>query len=278
MLSLAGELRENPGLTTAMGCKMAHENEYYDNMVTMLELIWGEGYMAPGGAGNVARMLSGIDTRGKKILDIGCGIGGPAFEMVRTHGGIVTGIDLEEPLIQRATGRASELGLQDNAKFQVVEVGPLPFEDESFDIVTTAGALTQTSDKAAVFRDCRRVLVPGGYLSCYDWTRSDREYSDDMYHWFKVEGLTYALETLENYGRILESCGFEDVVLEDASEWYRIRAREEYELIKGELYPRMVELLGQADADHFVENWRALVVVCENGEMLQGYSRGRKAI
>ncbi len=33
---------------------MAHEAEYYDNMVKLLELIWGEGYMAPGGPGNVA--------------------------------------------------------------------------------------------------------------------------------------------------------------------------------------------------------------------------------
>ena len=36
---------------------MAHENEYFDNMVTMLELIWGDGYMAPGGPGNVAKLL-----------------------------------------------------------------------------------------------------------------------------------------------------------------------------------------------------------------------------
>lgn len=50
-----------------------HDNEYHDNMVAMLELIWGEGYMAPGGPGNVARLLAGIDTRGKRILDVGCG-------------------------------------------------------------------------------------------------------------------------------------------------------------------------------------------------------------
>lgn len=29
------------------------------------------------------------------------------------------------------------------------------------------------------------------------------------------------------------------------------------------------------DADHFVENWRAMVIVCEAGEMRQGYCRGR---
>jgi len=39
----------------------------------MFELVWGEGYMAPGGPGDVAKMLDGIDTRAKRILDIGCG-------------------------------------------------------------------------------------------------------------------------------------------------------------------------------------------------------------
>ena len=54
---------------------MSHQDEYYGNMITMLELIWGEGYMAPGGSGNVEKMLNGIETEGKRILDIGCGLG-----------------------------------------------------------------------------------------------------------------------------------------------------------------------------------------------------------
>ena len=79
---------------------MSHDNEYYENMVTMLELIWGDGYMAPGGPGNVARLLRGIETSDKRILDIGCGIGGPVFEMAKTHGAEVVGIDLEAPALQ----------------------------------------------------------------------------------------------------------------------------------------------------------------------------------
>ena len=47
-------------------------------------------------------------------------------------------------------------------------------------------------------------------------------------------------------------------------------------MVKGELYPRMVELIGQSDADHFVEDWRAMVVVIDKGEMRQGYCRGRR--
>ena len=255
---------------------MGHENEYHDNMVTMLELIWGDGYMAPGGPGNVTKMLQGLSTKGKRILDIGCGIGGPAFEMAHKFGADVVGVDIESPLIERAKKAAECHELADRCTFQTVEVGPLPFADQSFDIVVTAGAVTQTSDKEAVFRDCFRVLRPGGYLSCYDWLKSDRDYSDDMRYWFKMEGLTYALETLEDYDAKLRNCDFVEVATEDASDWYREQANREYALITGDLRQRMIELLGQESADYFTENWRALVVVCNNGEMRQGYCRGRR--
>jgi ubiquinone/menaquinone biosynthesis C-methylase UbiE len=260
---------------------MSHDNEYHDNMIQMLELIWGDGYMAPGGAGSVAKMLEGLDTRGKTILDIGCGIGGPAFEMAQAFGANVVGIDIEAPLIERAQRKAVDLGLDKQCTFQTVTVGPLPFPDESLDIVVTAGAITQTSDKAAIFADCFRVLRPGGWLSCYDWTRfgaRDDPYSADMLYWFKMEELTYALENLSDYDKHFQDCGFTEVSVVDASDWYRKEARKEYDLIRGDLYPRMVELLGQKDADHFVENWRAITVVCDSGEMRQGYCRGRKPL
>lgn len=255
---------------------MSHEDEYYDSMVIMLELIWGEGYMAPGGPGNVARMLAGIDTDGKRILDIGCGIGGPAFEMARTHGATVVGIDLEAPLIERAIKAASEHGLSDVCTFKTVTAGPLDFDDQSFDVVLSSGAFTQIEDKADILAESLRVLKPGGFLSCYDWLRSQDEYSDDMRYWFKMEELTYALQTLEGYQDLFADAGFVDVIAEDASDWYRKEARREYDLIRGDLYPKMVAAMGQKDADHFVENWRALVIVVENREMLQGYVRGRR--
>ncbi len=46
--------------------------------------------------------------------------------------------------------------------------------------------------------------------------------------------------------------------------------------MKGDLYPRSLELIGKEDADHFVENWRILVIVSEKGELRQLYSRSRK--
>jgi len=255
---------------------MSHINEYHDNLVTMLELIWGDGYMAPGGPGNIANLLDGIDARGKRILDIGCGIGGPAFEMARSHGAEVVGIDLEAPLVERARRAAVRHGLEKQCSFEIVEAGPLPFADRTFDIVVSSGAFTQIADKSDILGECLRILRPGGQLRCYDWLKSAGDYSDDMLYWFKLEGITYGLDTLQDYAQQLVDAGFVDVSAEDASDWYRAEARREYDLMRGELYPRMVERLGQADADYFVENWRMLAIVVGNGEMQQAYFRGTR--
>ncbi len=255
---------------------MSHENEYHDNMVTMLELIWGEGYMAPGGPGNVAKLLKGIRPRGKRILDIGCGLGGPALEMARSFDAEVVGIDLEAPLIARANAAAHRYGMAGQCSFRVVDAGLLPFDDDAFDIVVSAGAITQTDDKATLLAEAHRVLRRGGHMTCYEWFKSDAELSDDMRYWIRLEGLTYALETLDRLGERFRGAGFIDVRTTDASDWYRREARREYELISGELYDRVVELLGTDSAEHFVEDWRAMVVVCNSGEMRQGYCRGRK--
>jgi ubiquinone/menaquinone biosynthesis C-methylase UbiE len=254
----------------------SHVNEYHDSMVAFLEWIWGQDYMAPGGEGNVDKLVKGLDLAGKRVLDIGCGIGGPAFALARKHGAHVTGIDLEPQLIGRARRRAAELGLSAQIEFRTVTLGPFPFPERSFDVVFTSGALTQTEDKAGIVAECFRVLKPGGVLTCYDWLKDDGPISDDMRYFFKMEGLTYNLITLQALADYLKAGGFVDVTTEDASDWYRRESRREYELMRGEGRPRAVELIGEAQAAHMIEDWRSMVVVCEKGEMRQGYTRGRR--
>ena len=152
----------------------------------------------------------------------------------------------------------------------------MPFEDASVDVVVSAGAYTQTEDKLSAFRDCFRILKPGGWIRLYDWTHVGGDLGDDMRRWIELEGLTYSLETLARYGELLTEAGFADVALEDASDWYRQKAAEEYEQIRGPLFPKMLGVMGRERAEHFVENWRAMLVVCQKGEMRQGYCRGRK--
>ena len=255
---------------------MTHDNEYHGAMITVLEMVWGTGFMAPGGKGNVDRMIDGLDLADKRVLDIGCGIGGPALVLAADHGALVIGTDLEAPLVAKAKTYAEQAGLGQCTDFRVVEPGPLPFEDESFDVVFSSGDFTQIDDKEGMFGECRRVLKPGGWVTVYDWLKSPGDYSEAMRTWFKLEGLTYAMRTLEDYCEVLEGAGLVGVRVDDASPWYRREVRTEYEKLKGPYYDRTVELIGREDADHFVENWRAMMVVCETGEMRQGYSRGHK--
>jgi phosphoethanolamine N-methyltransferase len=257
---------------------MEHRNEYGDSVVAMLELVWGEGFMAPGGEGHVAKMVEGFEPAGWRVLDIGCGLGGPACILAGEYGAHVVGTDLESPLIERARRRAAKRGLSDRTRFEVVTPGPLAFEDDSFDLVMSSGGVTQTVDKLGIFRECLRVLKPGGSFSGYDWMRSEGDYGDDMKHWFEMEGLTYAMETPRGQEQTLWRAGFEEVSVVDGSAWYRAQVRREYERLKTRDFARLVELIGREAADHAVENWRATVVVCEKQEMLQVYTRARAPV
>lgn len=255
---------------------MTHEIEYPDEMIAMLEIIWGPGFMAPGGEGNIANLVEGLDVRDKKVLDIGCGIGGPAFLLAEKYGAHVVGIDIEPELIERAQRRARELGIDSRCEFLLVEPGPWPFADESFDLVASSGVIMQIDDKQQIFEEALRVLKPGGAITAYDWMKPEREYSEEMLYWFKMERLTYSMKTFAEYEALLRDAGFVDVELADRSDWYRRKVADEYEQIRTDLYPIMLESLGKEEADHFVENWRAMMVVCEKGDVFQGYYRGQK--
>lgn len=59
---------------------------YHPRLIGMLEAIWGEGFLSPGGPEEVARLVAGSDLAGKAVLDIGCGAGGIDIALVRSHG------------------------------------------------------------------------------------------------------------------------------------------------------------------------------------------------
>jgi phosphoethanolamine N-methyltransferase len=244
-----------------------HEDEYDDGMVAMLELIWGEGFLAPGGAGNVYEIVEGLDLWDKTVLDLGSGVGGVDLILAGEYGARVIGFEIEQALIERARDYAAQSGLSGRIEFRQVEPGPLQLDDACVDVVFSSGAIIHIDDKQALFKDIIRVLRPGGVLAVYDWLKGPDSYSDDMRYWFKMEGLTYAMDTLENYERMLREAGFVNIQSSDNTDWYREQAREEYARMNGELHEPMVAALGKDRAEHFVENWRATTVVLDNGEL-----------
>jgi len=97
--------------------------------------------------------------RGKKILEIGCGIG---IDLIRfaKGGAHVTGVDLAQQSIQLAKKNFELNGLK--ADLRPMNGEALEFADNSFDMVYAHGVLQYTADAGKMAKEMRRVLKPGG--------------------------------------------------------------------------------------------------------------------
>ena len=261
-----------------MSADHGHEDEYHDELIAFLELVWGEGYLSPGGAEEVARVLEGVDLSGLKVLDIGCGSGGITMELVERYGvGHVTGIDVEGGVLKRARELAEARGLSDRIDYVQVEPGPFPFEDASFDAVFSKDAMIHIADKEALFAEVFRVLKPGGVFVASDWLIShDGEPSPEMKFYLEKEGLSFGMASPERYRQALEGAGFSGIALKNRNEWYREVARGERDAIAGELYERACEAAGKAEVDKNIATWNAMVVVLESGEHCPHHLRAAK--
>jgi SAM-dependent methyltransferase len=98
-----------------------------------------------------------------RLLDLGCGPGGPlAFVvgMIRCH---AIGVDLSPEAIVAGRARASADGLEELITLQVADLNqPMPFADHALDAVMSLDVILHLSDRGQLFRDVARLLVPGG--------------------------------------------------------------------------------------------------------------------
>jgi phosphoethanolamine N-methyltransferase len=114
-------------------------SEYGMAMVGALELIWGEGFLSPGGPEEVAAALDGRDIEGTEVLDIGCGIGGVDLLLIERFGAArVVGIDVEADNLALARNRAAEKGLAERVNYRLVEARPGPLRDRLAELVGEA--------------------------------------------------------------------------------------------------------------------------------------------
>lgn len=188
-----------------------HEDEYSEALIEMLQIIWGEGFLSPGGSAAIDRILEGCDLTGLKVLDIGAGLGGIDCILAEKYGAQVTGIDIEEDIVTRAKQSISDKGLSNQIDIQLVVPGPLPFADASFDVVFGKDAWLHIEDKTSFFAEVFRVLKPGGRVICGDWLGGVEERGKDFEYFLELEGISYHLVTIEEYAEILAKAGFQDV-------------------------------------------------------------------
>ena len=252
--------------------------EYDDSMQTLLQLLWGEGFLSPGGAEEVARVLEGSDIRGCRVLDIGAGLGAIDELLVARHGaGSVVGIDIDPGLLRQMDARIARAGLADRLESRLVEPGPLPFAADSFEVVFSKDSIVQIPAKAALFAEVRRVLRPGGRFLASDWLRGGSgPFSPEMMEFFRLEGIAYNMASLADSAAALRAVGFVDVEVRDRNEWYHDLAARELASLEGPMRPLIVERIGREKADHFIANWRQLVVVLRRGELRPAHLKAVK--
>jgi len=158
-------------------------HDYDTTMLDMLQIIWGEGYLSPGGPQAVREIMAGVDLAGKRVLDIGCGIGGLDRVIVELGAAHVTAVDVAAPMIALARKRVADPRIA----FEVIEPErPLPFADASFDMVLSRYSAHHWGDVPAALREAFRVLKPGGMLVMADAVAPARAVCDTFLQAFEM--------------------------------------------------------------------------------------------
>jgi SAM-dependent methyltransferase len=102
---------------------------------------------------------------GVRLLDIACG-SGFAAQLATRRGATVAGLDAAQSLVAIAQARSPE------CDFRTGDMFALPFDDASFDVVTSFNGIWKGCDGA--LEEAHRVLAPGGRLGLTYWGSRER--------------------------------------------------------------------------------------------------------
>ncbi|TAG19020.1 MAG: methyltransferase domain-containing protein [Rhodobacterales bacterium] len=243
------------------------EDHYPPRMIAMLEAVWGEGFLSPGGPEEVGRIIGSHDLAGKAVLDIGCGAGGIDITLVRDHAaGHVCGIDVEDPVLDHARALVDRAGLAHRVGLVKVAPGPLPFPPGTFDVVFSKDSIVHIPDKHALMAEVFRVLKPGGRFLASDWLIGTETVGPLMAEYISAEGLDFGMATPQRYMQAMTAAGFVDCTTTSRNDWYRQRAREELERLKGTAGAAAAKVVGQPFVDQNIAIWSRMIPVLDSGE------------
>lgn len=151
--------------------------------------------------------------RSARVLDLGCGVGGPARYLAAAFGCKVTGVDLSPAFIDVATYLTRRCGLSDRVAFQVGNALHLPFEDASFDAVFLQHVAMNIADREALYAEMLRILAPRGRFVTYDLVARE---GDVVYPtpWARDSSTSFLLSEAGTR-KALEKAGFKAILWRD---------------------------------------------------------------
>lgn len=147
--------------------------------------------------------------KGDRILDVGCGWGGPLVYLCHKYGAIGHGITVSPMAIPVAAGRAEKYGV--DATFEVIHWENLP-EVETYDAIFTDEVIVHFLDLGGFFAKCHALLKPGGMMvnkELHFSHSSHTDWSDSLsQHINKVYAFTGNYRTLGEELRLIDENNF----------------------------------------------------------------------
>lgn len=140
---------------------------------------------------------------GMRILDVGCGGGMTIREMLDlSEGSQIDGLDYSETSVEES--RKTNQDFQDRVSIYPGDAGDLPFEADTYDLVTAVETVYFWPEVVKAFREVLRVLKKGGIFAVI------HEGSDPsiLEEWGPIKGIVYTPDQLTE---MLTEAGFEDV-------------------------------------------------------------------
>eukprot|EP01119_Soliformovum_irregulare_P024250 TRINITY_DN864_c0_g2_i1.p1 TRINITY_DN864_c0_g2~~TRINITY_DN864_c0_g2_i1.p1 ORF type:complete len:376 (+),score=79.42 TRINITY_DN864_c0_g2_i1:1-1128(+) len=219
--------------------------QYYDLVTDFYEYGWGQSFhFAPRHAyesipSSLARHELFLALRlglkkGMKVLDVGCGIGGPMREIARFSGANVIGININDYQIKRGTQLNQQAGLSSTCSFLKADFLKIPLEEGSVDAIYALDATCHAPDKVSIYSEMYRLLKPGGYFAAYEWCVTDEYDATNPVHQEIKKNIEIGdglpnLDSTEDVLAALQKCGFElvehkDLAIVDAINpvaWYQ---------------------------------------------------------
>ena len=150
------------------------------------------------------RMLPRLDK--PRILDIGCGPGGPTLQLARLSQGEIIGIDIHQPSLDRLAQKIEAAGLSHRVKAINCSMFNMSFPDESFDIIWSEGSIFVIGFEKGL-KAWRRFLKPDGFLVVHEMVWLSPDPPQEIYdYWQHVyPGIT----TVDANLKQISGCGYD---------------------------------------------------------------------
>lgn len=154
---------------------------------------------------------------GMKILDIGCGVGGPARILAADFGCRVTGIDITESYVQAAEMLTERVGLSESITFREGNALNLEFDDGTFDVVWSQNAIMNIEDKKRLFQEIHRVLRKEGTLAIEALMAGESEETRFPVFWADDPSVSF-VATPDTLRQIVKETGFYELAWKDVTQ------------------------------------------------------------